>query len=363
VTPEEQYRLLRGKSAEIDAAVEKAFEELMRRIRAGEDPRDAVAAAMDSFSGEYAEILAAGLAVTMAESVGTASVMDRPIGPINLSRRMYAEAEATSAVVRSVVQDHARGFQDTRELALDLFEGYEFRETEVLRLAKNNPELPKYMRQALLDDPGVTSGLRRAFARLQVEGLRTPELRTAYRDVLEAIDAVELGAGDAHLERKLRTAFYERMRYFAKRIAETELHREFSARTALEILSDADVKYVQWRLSPMHPVEDICDYFAGVDLYGLGPGVYPKELAPVAPAHPHCKCVLSPRLDLNDREISPRDDADSRFFSARSLKAQRLIAGSKDKLDRIKRGTSAWEVHNARIDPEYRVKRAKDIRG
>jgi hypothetical protein len=361
MTPEEQYRNLRGKSAEIDDAVEAAFESLMSKIRGGADPREAVTEVMDTFAGKYAEIMAAGLSVVMAESVGAASALSRSVGPIPLSRKVYAQAEATSVIVREVVDRHVQGFAQARELALELFEGYEFREDEVLRIAKGNPELPKYMRTALLDDPEVTGGLRRAFAKLQVEDLRTPELRTAYRDTLSAVDAVEAGAGADHLEKKLRVAFYERMRYFSKRIAETEIHREFAERTARELIADADVRYVQWRLSPMHPVEDICDYFAGVDLYGLGPGVYPKELAPVAPAHPFCKCVLSPRLDLSDREPTPIEDADARFFARFDARRQRMIAGSEGKLEEVRRGRSAWEVHNARISPEYKVKRARDV--
>jgi hypothetical protein len=217
------------------------------------------------------------------------------------------------------------------------------------------------MREALLDDPAITNGFKRAYARLQVSELRTPALRAAYRQAIDGIEALESGAGEKHLTKKLKVAFYERNRYFATRIAETELHRNFAIQQAKELLADDAVKYVQWRLSPAHPVEDICDYFAGVDRYGLGPGVYPKEAAPVAPAHPYCKCVLSPRLDLNDREINPPDDAERRFFRQFSDDEQRKIAGSLEKLDRIRNGDNAWDVHNERIDPMYRVKPASQV--
>lgn len=353
--------MLRGKSREIDSAVQAAYDELIRRIRQGDDPRAAVNEAMAGFSGKFAEIQAAGLSVVLSESIGSTSALSRPVGPITLSQRLYAQTQATSSVVESVVQDHVRGFQQSRALALDLFEGYGFRESEVLNIAKGNTELPRYMREALLDDTRVTNGFRRAFAKLQVDNLTTPELRVAYRQALDAVDALEQGAGNVHLEKKLRVAFYERMRYFAKRIAETELHRSYAQQQAIEYMHDSDIEYVQWRLSPMHPVEDICDYFAGVNLYGLGPGVYPKALAPVAPAHPFCKCVLSPRLDLNGRKPSVIEDADQRFFSRFGLREQRMIAGSQAKLDQVQSGRSAWEVHNARISPEYRVKRAGEL--
>lgn len=361
MTAQEPYKLLRGKSKEIDEAVGRAYQELISRIRGGESPREAVAAVMATFTGEYAEIYAAGLSLILSESIGAESALSRPVGRITLSQRLYAQSEASSVAVTAIVDRHARGFQQSRRLALDLFEGYDFNEVEVLNINPRNSSLPRYMRTELLRDPKITSGFKRAFSRIQVEGLRTPELRAAYTALLDDVDKLEQGAGQVYLERKINVAFNERLRYFAKRIAETELHRNFAELQAQELLNDTAVKYVQWRLSPMHPIEDICDYFAGVDRYGLGPGVYPKELAPVAPAHPFCKCVLAPRLDLNDREPKDNEGAERQFFSRYSPENQRRIAGSQNKLQRIQSGDSAWDVHNEGIDPIYQVKKAEDL--
>jgi len=159
----------------------------------------------------------------------------------------------------------------------------------------------------------------------------------------------------------LQVAYEEKMRYFAKRIAETELARAYSIQTAREIMADDGVEFVQWRLSPAHPVEDICDYMAGVDKYGLGKGVYPKAVAPTPPAHPFCKCVLSPRLDLSGEQAKPKDNAQEAFFSSLSQKNQRKVAGSEDKLNRVKSGRDALEVHNSGIDPIYQVKPAGSL--
>lgn len=361
MTPDEHLRLLRSTSKDVDAVVLAAYESLIRKIRGGMDPRQAVDEAMASFGGKFAAVYAAGLSKVLDESVGSASAISAPVGNITLSQRLYAQSQALSGVVTGVVRRHVRGLQDARSLALELYEGYDFREDEVLKIAKGNRQLPKYMREALLDDEPTARGLRRAFARIQVESLKTPALRTAYRDVLDGIDKVESGPAATHLEKKLKVAFYERTRYFAKRIAETELHRNFAIQQARELMGDDDVQFVQWRLSPSHPIEDICDYFAGADLYGLGPGVYPKSLAPVAPAHPHCKCVLSPRLDLNDKAAQEKEGAEDAFFAQYGESLQRRIAGSKGKLERIKRGESAWDVHNASIDPLYQVKQAGSV--
>ena len=48
------------------------------------------------------------------------------------------------------------------------------------------------------------------------------------------------------------------------------------------------------KLGSRHPDEDICDMYAGADLYGLGAGVYPKDRVPDCPVHPNCLCHLTP---------------------------------------------------------------------
>ena len=54
---------------------------------------------------------------------------------------------------------------------------------------------------------------------------------------------VEAGAADELLTKRINVAFYERMRFFAKRIAETELHQTFAQRQAAELLDDEDVEW------------------------------------------------------------------------------------------------------------------------
>ncbi len=51
----------------------------------------------------------------------------------------------------------------------------------------------------------------------------------------------------------------------------------------------------QWRLSGSHPATDICDYYANIEM-GLGKGVWTKEAVPHHKAHPHCMCLLIPRV-------------------------------------------------------------------
>jgi len=67
----------------------------------------------------------------------------------------------------------------------------------------------------------------------------------------------------------------------------------YTDQQARDLMEQDRIQYVQIRLSSKHPKTDICDYHAQVDLYGLGPGVYPKADAPKPP--------LPPALLLPDR--------------------------------------------------------------
>lgn len=360
MTTDQYFKLVKEANEQILAAAKKAYDDLVIKIRAGVPAQQAVQEVTDAFNKEYAAILAAG----MTDIKALQEVIDQlDIGTITLSERLYANAQTTSRIVEGVVSDHRKGLQDARALALQLYEGYGFNPTEPLNINPNNDALPKYLREALLPDAGVRRDLAKAYARAQTRALKTGALQAAYSELLRAIDKVGDTTAADYLDKKLQVAFEEKMRYFAKRIAETELHRAFAIEQALELVADTDVAYVQARLNPAHPVEDICDYFTRVDRYGLGPGVYPKLQAPVFPAHPFCKCVLSPRLDITQREVAESEEADLAYFRTLSQQEQRKVAGSKAKARRILDGESAWDVHNAKIDPLYQVKPVSAVAG
>jgi hypothetical protein len=283
------------------------------------------------------------------------------IGTVTLSQALYVNTEALATTVQGIVQRHVDGFTDARALAFELYEGYGFRPFEVLEFNPQNPLLPKYLREALL--PDLASEFEAAFARIQVDNLTTAELKAAYRQVLAAIDAIKDGAGDDLLMRRLRVAFEEKARYLVKRIAQTELHRAFAERQAKELMQDEDVEWVQWRMSATHPREDICDFFAGVDRYGKGKGIYPKAAAPVPTAHPFCRCVLAPRLDLTGSAAAgvADDGASARYFGGLGEREAARVAGSYAKLQQIIDGADPLEVHNAGIPEAYRVRTVAEV--
>lgn len=359
MTPEQERALIEATTAGLDDDLRDAYQELLALIRAGTPPRDAVAQVVASFAQDTAAAMSQAFSAMLSLSVGSASAIALDVSTVQLSQRLYTQGTEVSAVVQSIVDKQLKGFMDARALALELFEGYSFRApgAEPLQFNPSNPALPKYLREALLADSGMQGDIAKAFAKLQVDNLGTGPLRAAYADVLRALDGLEGGAGQALLDKKLKTAFYERMRYFANRIVRTELHRAYELREAQIIMDDPDIQYVQIRRNPASDSVCICSLIAGRDRYGLGPGVYPKALAPVPPSHPHCLCVLSPRLDLTGKKAKPEDpDADRYFLSRVGESMSARIVGSQDKLARVMAGADATDIYNATTPPAYRVK-------
>jgi hypothetical protein len=114
---------------------------------------------------------------------------------------------------------------------------------------------------------------------------------TAFKKIRAAAEAGRLElVGDA-----IYWWQYDKQLFLLKRIARTELataqHRAVIASTE----ADPDILGYQWRLSSSHPEPDICDYYANIEM-GLGKGVWPKDQAPRHKAHPHCMCLLIPRV-------------------------------------------------------------------
>lgn len=360
MTPAEEAALIVSVTEAIRKVSQDDYDKLRKLIKAGANPLQAVRQVLAESREKLALIFANALAEITEEAVTPAAVLSAQIGNITLSERLFANAAETSVVVEAIVKDHVRGFQDARELAKDLYEGYGFRPEETLVLSRRSDAIPRYLKELLIDNQ-VSKSLNSAFAKAQAKALRTPALRAAYLELLRAIDDTEAGPGSDFLDKKLWVAFQEKQRYFATRIARTELHRAFAIKQAAEIVNDDAVEYVQWRLSGKHPVEDICDYFAGVDFWGLGAGVYPKLKAPVAPAHPHCMCVLSKRLDIRNASPAPDLQAQAEYFNSLSQKEARLVAGGYDNLERIAAGELAWNIHNEDTPEQYQVKTVEQI--
>ena len=224
------------------------------------------------------------------------------------------------------------------ELAKRLYEGYGFRDKETLEIIK---KLPEYLRKEF-----ARPHVQRSVAR-RVSRLRTSPLRAAYTKVLKEVERHNTVA----LHKEARVALEEKARYYATRIADTESHRAKNLARAKSYLEDDEIQLVRYRMSSRHPVVDICDYYANLDV-GYGPGIVPKDQMVALPLHPHCHC----RYDPYYKTVKRRKVADPEGETLRKFREddQRRILGSWSAWRRWKNGTPAVEIWNA-ARPGYPV--------
>lgn len=79
--------------------------------------------------------------------------------------------------------------------------------------------------------------------------------------------------------------------YDALRLARTEITRANGQAHLVAAKMNPYVWGTVWNLSPSHPKTDICDDNAFMSPYGINDGI------PQYPAHPHCLCYLTSRVD------------------------------------------------------------------
>lgn len=128
-----------------------------------------------------------------------------------------------------------------------------------------------------------------------IESLKVTGTRRAAERVLDqARKAVEKG-NEELLDKAARWWVYDKQQYHLKRIARTEMATAGHKAVIESTKADDDIIGYQWRLSASHPVTDICDYYADIDM-GLGKGVWTKETVPQGKGHPNCMCLLIPRV-------------------------------------------------------------------
>ena len=376
ITVDQHYAGLESMSADIRRMVEAAYLRMLADIRSGTSAQQAAAQAFNSFSGEFQRELADGLSARMTAAIGVTDLKDYPVSGVSLSKHLYAQAQATALSVATIVRTEAKGWHDSRRLALDLYEGYGFRQKETLPV---RIPLPKYLRQAvgeapdvfqawahsgstqlrqILGDPITGPALSRELAKIRASQLKTPALKAAYMDVIRGL---EKGVGFDRLAKSLKTAWFERNRYFANRIAQTELHRVFTDSRAVEIMDDGEVQAVKIRMSSKHPRYDICDLLSKQDRYGLGPGVYPKDKAPKPPFHPHCLCVAHAVFAIQKATPRDRTGAGQEYLRTLDTKTAAQVMGSRKRLNAVLGGSDPIDVWNDRSDPAYKVKKLGDV--
>ena len=170
------------------------------------------------------------------------------------------------------------------------------------------------------------------------------------------------------MRRKLRVAVavavavavVEKTRFFANRIAQTELARAHQTKKGAEFMADATIDVVAVKINPMQPKRDICDLHARADLYGLGPGNYPKARAPRPSFYPHCWCKLSSRPSLTGKPRKQVEGCEAAYLRAMPLAHAAQVMGSRERAEAVLNGGSVAGVVNAGKDSAYRLVRLGD---
>lgn len=116
-------------------------------------------------------------------------------------------------------------------------------------------------------------------------------------------------------------------------------------------------------MSAAHPMVDVCDMHSKADLWGLGPGCYPKAKAPKPTFHPFCRCRLRSRPSLQAAMARETPGGEVGYLRTLPLNDAIKIAGSRTRLQQLLNGGKFDDVVNAGKDSMYRLERLGNIVG
>ena len=320
----------------LDKQIEKSAKKLNAKLLELLENNGDLNTAFASFSDEFwADFLKAYNKANGAQ-LSLDELMSLRADKISLSDALYTGLKQSKNSVKSVIKTAIKEQKSANELAKMLFEGYDFKADPL----KVKTKYPKYLWEKS--------------AKTKVKNIKTPALRAAYSKLLK--DESKLVA-----DRALKIAGYEKARYYAKRIALNETARAYNDARAFEYSSSKDIQVVKIQMSKTHPRTDICDYYASVDKYGLGAGVYPKDKAPVPPFHPFCRCQMIPRYSHEYAKPKLNANADKEYLEGLKEWQRARILGSKDKANEALKTGDINSVFNAMKPERYKVKSIDEV--
>lgn len=205
-------------------------------------------------------------------------------------------------------------------------------------LSKGMTDLIRFARRS--DQRQLISELKKAqrnVDKLAQSGAPTTRLKKAYQNI---INVVQEGRVDS-LDKAVTRAVNAKARYNAERIARTEMSRANSKATEKRMDDDNDVVGYKSNLSSRHVIDDICDVHAGVDQYGMGDGVAPKNVGLAIPYHPHCLCfsTLVFRSDVKNPKFNPKAGAD---YLKENPDVRKGVFGKREEIE-FKRNPDKWQ--------------------
>jgi len=172
----------------------------------------------------------------------------------------------------------------------------------IYKLKDIKAELPKYIDDLVkagkksLQDPSLISDYKKKLKKAQKQinklanlGYKNPRLKKAYQNIITQVEKGSLAGLDKAVDRSIKA----KTKYFAERIARTEIASAYGNAVVYNAQKDKKIVAVKSVLSARHKKPDICDLHAGINL-GMGKGIYPKNKVPRYPYHPQCMCNLIP---------------------------------------------------------------------
>lgn len=314
MTHEEMIRLLDDISGNLEKLSENAFLQILKLIDKGYSPREAriaVEDALKKLNDERTALIVKGFEAIMGAAIAGEYVKNLKIGGLTLSKKLYQNKEDVSRLAQKIINDALKERKTLQQIARKLYDGYDFQD-DPLKIA---PKIPKYLREDIMK-----ASTRRA------RKLKTPALRAAYVKLIEDAQKKEVS-------KQLRAVVYEKGRYYANRIAQTELFRAHSEAVARKMMQDEKLEVVRIDMSSTHRIVDICDYHSGTNQYGLGKGCYPKELAPIPPFHPFCRCKLSPVYTKSAKNARYDKNAGVKFIERLPESKRRSVLGNESRVN------------------------------
>lgn len=334
----------------IDKLARKLYNEVLQEYNAQGDGADrkSLSEMLDEKLSGYNKATKKIIESKVFDAVGGENVFKslppEVLSGVELSKRLYKNAKKVSRESLEVLNQGIKAKEPIREVSKKLYDGYDFRDKEVIDATK---KLPKYLQRELKRGK-VSDELVK-----YVDKIKTKPYKTALNQIVKKMD----GVNKVGLEKALKVALEEKSRYYAKRIADTESHRARNLARAKEYMQDDEIEFVKFQISSRHPMTDICDYYARLDV-GYGAGVVPKEQMVTLPLHPHCHCSYQPYYQpVKKRHIkNPQTYTMEQF----SFKDQQRIAGSFDKLRQFKTGTPLEKVFNS-VRPQYPIRKYSEV--
>ena len=340
----------------------KAFEkEIKRLLKEGKTAREAVNEAYKKYP--VMKTLEKELQKQLEEEMKRGAGEEMPITAIHdalsmvwspdnltLSERTTKGSKEITAQAASIIAEAIKKGESVQKTALALFDGYGY--GHILP----TQDIPKFMKKLteigkLTDYKGqefrkTLRDVERQLKRVNVQGMKI-----AYGKVKEAIET----GNEKKINKAVYVATQERTRYFARRIARTELARAYGDGAMAKWESDEDCVAFQWKLSTGHPFCDICDLYAHADLYGMGPGIFPKDKVPRLPVHPNCMCHLRPIMEgsrlLQGEEKEQIDKGGMTYIKGLGKYEQERLLGVNGRLEVLRRGN--WTEKARGYSTEY----------